>query len=45
MNMVIGIVFMTVLMGIFVPRWQLKHGVLLGGWVVLMVLVFYSKSK
>jgi hypothetical protein len=45
MNLLIGIVFMATLMGLFVPRWQLKHGVMLGGWIVLMIVLFYFKSR
>ena len=45
MNLVVGIVFMTVLMGIFVPRWKIRHWAALGAWVVLMVVVFYFKGR
>jgi hypothetical protein len=44
-NLVIGIVFMTVLMGLFVPRWQARHWLFLGGWVVLMVAFYYLKAR
>ena len=43
--MVVGIVFGAALMGLFVPRWQLKHWALLGGWVVLMVAYFFAKNR
>ncbi|WP_309708559.1 hypothetical protein [Armatimonas sp.] len=45
MNLVIGIVFMATLMGLFVPRWQARHWVFLGGWVILMVVVSYFKGR
>lgn len=45
MNLVIGIVFMAVLLGLFVPRWQLKHGLFLAAWVVLMVIFSYFKGR
>ncbi len=44
MNLVLGIVFMAALMGLFVPRWQAKHGVILGVWVVFMVVYYYFKG-
>jgi hypothetical protein len=44
-NLVIGIVFMTTVMGLFVPRWQTRHWVFLGGWVILMVAFSYLKSR
>lgn len=45
MNLVIGAVFGAALMGLFVPRWQLKHSLLLAGWVCLVVVVFYFKNR
>ena len=45
MNLVIGIVFMATIMGLFVPRWQLKHGLFLAAWVVLMVVLSYVKGR
>jgi hypothetical protein len=45
MNLVIGVVFGATLMGLFVPRWQLKHWILLGAWVMLVVAFFYLKNR
>jgi hypothetical protein len=44
MNLVVGIVFMAVALGLFVPHWQRKHWAWLGLWVTLMVVLFYFKG-
>lgn len=45
MNAVLGIVFGSVLMGLFVRRWRLFHSVALGIWICLMVVYYYFKSR
>lgn len=45
MNLVIGVVFGATLMGLFVPRWQVKHWCYLGLWVALVVAYFYIKNR
>ena len=45
MNLVLGIVFGSVVMGLFVKRWRLLHGVILGIWICLLVAYSYYKGR
>lgn len=45
MNLVLGIVFGSVAMGLFVKRWRFLHSVALGIWICLLVAYSYLKSR
>ena len=45
MNPVLGIVFGSMVMGLFVKRWRLFHTAVLGLWICLMVVYYYYKSR